>query len=73
MSLSSGPSDHFLQHGRSHRCECGRMWYDSDGGPCHETCNECEKLTDVEDLSNGLCPDCINEKLSESEEQDDCQ
>ena len=22
-------------HGNAHRCQCGALWYDSDGGPCH--------------------------------------
>ena len=55
---NSGPSDHFLAHGYSHKCGCGANWYDSDGGPCHWPCERCERLTSVDDMENDLCPAC---------------
>jgi hypothetical protein len=48
------PSDDYLLHGEYHRCECGELWSDSDGGPCHTMC-ECGELTDNE---NGECDAC---------------
>lgn len=55
--MFSGPSDFFLTHGYSHRCICGEVWYDSDGGPCHVKCADCGEITDDPD-EEGNCPDC---------------
>jgi hypothetical protein len=63
MGLYDGPSDHFLQSGYSHRCVCGRLWYDSDGGPCHWECVDCGKMIDEDDSDDeGRCWDCHHEK-----------
>jgi len=51
-------------HGHAHKCVCGRLWYDSDGQPCHRECEGCGRIID-EGL---LCDDCIEDnKLKEEE------
>jgi len=34
---------------------CGRFWFDSDGGPCHDVCGHCGKMYDVDDGSQCDC------------------
>ena len=34
-------TDDEIMNGRWHKCECGADWSDSDGGPCHYTCEHC--------------------------------
>jgi len=60
-----GPSDHFLQHGYRNKCVCGGYWYDSDVRPCHEKCEHCDKIYNVDDGPQCKC----NETEREEDEQ----
>ena len=42
----------------SHRCICGRVWYDPDAD-CHEECGICGDITPADDIDkDGLCAYC---------------
>ncbi len=60
--------DAWVTSGTRHTCECGSFWWDSDGGPCCDRCEDCKELFDVDDLNeNCICEDCEAE-LEEDEE-----
>jgi hypothetical protein len=46
----NGPSDDFILNGAWHKCVCGAQYSDSDGGPCHWTCDNCGDIVDDETL-----------------------
>jgi hypothetical protein len=56
--------DDFRLNGRTHRCECSDVWTDSDFGPCHERCTECNELCDVNELNDGICEECKGENVN---------
>jgi len=57
--------DDYIINGSWHKCVCGSHWSDSDGGPCHAECQDCEEVTDLDELdSDGRCPECHQEKCS---------
>ena len=53
-------TDHFLTHGPSSRCPCGRTVYASDGD-CHARCGVCRQVREIgEEIgSYGVCVSCM--------------
>jgi hypothetical protein len=46
-------------HGDTNRCDCGRIYYDSDGGPCHQTCSYCGEIYGGDDCGcRKQCSEC---------------
>ncbi len=57
-----------IEHGNSHRCVCGRIWYDSDGEPCHTACIDCGvPIGDDDDAYR--CKACLEKKEQEAEDE----
>lgn len=55
--------DNWVTSGYSHRCVCGSIWYDSDGGACHEECRKCGSIVDAGDLDDQeMCEACFLEE-----------
>ena len=53
--------DDWAVSGSWHKCACGGSWSDSDGSPCHETCNGCGAVVAMDDLNDdGYCEDCAH-------------
>lgn len=45
-------------NGSYHRCICGRLYSDSDGGCC-DRCPLCDNIAPAEDIyNNGMCDNC---------------
>ena len=54
-----------------HRCECGELYYESDGGPCHVRCESCGELVESDEINDdGLCEKCEDKKMREEQYQD---
>lgn len=40
-------------------CECGVMYSQTDGGPCHRRCVKCDRLAEAADVDEyDVCVDC---------------
>jgi len=58
--------DDWIINGDWHKCECGRSWSDSDGGPCCSRCVKCGELFDNEEFDeDGNCKKCFLNNFSE--------
>jgi len=78
MNRNQGPSDFYILHGAPHRCACGQIYTDSDGGPCHGLCPRCEKnlISEDDGVSNvyplgPVCQDCADEIEREKKEEEE--
>lgn len=51
--------DSWRMEGSTHRCCCGALWVDSDGGPCHKECVDCKEIFEPDELDEEeRCPEC---------------
>lgn len=56
------------------RCCCGRVFDPLRRDPCHAVCRNCRDVAEIEDLTDGQCPECLErERALESFIPDDAE